>query len=168
MKQFNKALLNFVLLISITMASSASFALSPKAVGLFIGTPDSLTFKAWESEIKAYDLGMSFSTSSKNYHIYGDFIHHFKNVLKENAQISKQIDFYVGGGAFVYNTKEEKNVFGNVTKESKTYLGVRAPFGIEWRPEFPIAVYLEFALGLAVVPETTSNTYSGIGVRYLF
>lgn len=144
------------------LSSSVGLANQGKAVGLFLGNPDSVTLKSWKSKSEAYDLGVSFSSGGNHYHIYGDYIYNIDHLLKMSDNFINQVDFYIGAGAFLINKK------ATATKESKTYLGVRAPFGIEWRPDAPFSVYFEIALGLSVIPETDGENFSGIGVRYIF
>lgn len=144
------------------MVSISTKAATSKAIGLFLGTPDSITLKIWNSDVEAFDLGASFSSGGNHYHLYGNYIHHVNNLIKEKEAFFRQLDFYVGGGAFIISTK------ATPTKDSKTLFGARVPFGVEWRPNVPIAVYVEVALGLSVIPETTGYTFSGLGVRYIF
>lgn len=142
--------------------SKNCFASQAKAVGIFLGNPDSVTLKSWKSKTEAYDVGVSFSTGGHHYHIYADYIYNIENLIKKSNEFINQIDFYIGAGGFLINKK------ATATKESKTYLGIRAPFGIEWKPDVPFSVYFEVALGLSVVPETDGETFSGLGVRYFF
>lgn len=139
-----------------------SLSAQTKAVGIFLGNPDSVTLKSWKSKTEAYDIGVSFSTGGHHYHIYADYIYNIENLIKKSDEFINQIDFYIGAGGFLINKK------ATATKESKTYLGIRAPFGIEWKPDAPFSVYVEVALGLSVVPETDGETFSGVGVRYFF
>lgn len=145
----------------------------PFGLGIMLGDPTALTGKYNASEDTAFDFGLAFDFSKWNL-IYADWHHMFPGAIRGNNAFASQLAPYVGvGGLLVFSNQDtvetRKQRYFNSTTDSRVALGVRIPLGIEWRtPSVPLGVFVEIVPGITIIPQTTSFTNAGLGVRYFF
>lgn len=149
-----------------TASRSGSFGL-----GLIIGEPTAITGKLWLEPMKAIDF--AFAYSFDHYLVlYSDYLVHFPEVFSHSSLFLSETTPYFGVGAVLafaegHHMDKDRKFFGH--RSESVGVGVRVPFGAEWRPHLtPIGVFLELTPGISVIPETSGLFEGGIGVRYYF
>lgn len=126
---------------------------SDVGLGLMVGEPTGLTFKAWTSDINAFDVGMAWSVGNYDaISIHADYLWHRFGVFNEID--SGQMPVYYGiGGRLVLGDPD-------------THLGARIPIGIAYLfEESPVELFLEVAPIVDLVPETDFDMNGALGVR---
>lgn len=162
-----------VLLVSNIAQAQRSAGSGPFGVGIVLGDPTALTAKYNADPNTAYDFGIAFDFSRWNL-IYADWHYMFPGALKGSNGFVNQVTPYVGvGGLLVFSNQDtvetRKQRYFSSTTDARTALGVRIPLGLEWRtPNVPLGVFLELVPGITVVPQTSSFTNAGLGIRYFF
>ena len=163
-----------IVLLSVPSAHAQRSAGSgPFGLGIVLGDPTAITGKYNLDERSAIDMGLAFDFSRWNL-IYGDYHFMFPGAFRGNNAFVNQLSPYVGvGGILVMSNQDtvetRKQRYFNSTTDSRVALGIRIPLGIEWRtPSIPLGVFLELVPGIIVIPNTTSFTNAGLGVRYFF
>lgn len=140
------------------------------SAGIVLGSPSALTAKYWFNNKEAFDVGLAFS-SNDYFLLYSDYLIHYPDLLNKRNKFLSRVQPYLGiGGVFVSTTKDRTDERGYYGKKSGSLgLGIRIPFGAEWRPsELPIGVFLELAPGMSVIPATDGYFQIGLGIRYYF
>jgi len=174
------SLILFLLICSSTIAKSTvkrklATNVDEFGVGFILGEPTGLTAKYYFNKKNAVDVGLAYSFGSFVM-FYGDYLWHYYDLIKSkrdrNKQFLSQLGYYLGVGAVVFiggsKAKFEKRAFTNEGRSS-VGLGVRVPFGIEWRPNEPtIGIHLELAPGVGMVPSIYAFLQGGLGIRYYF
>lgn len=138
--------------------------------GILIGNPTSLSAKYWTEQNRALQGGLAFDLDDYIL-IHGDYLVHYPGTFKTTESFINSLVPYVGiGGLFVITTDDRRKKDDYLGEDSGSIgLGVRVPFGIEWRnPDPSIGVFLELVPGISVIPETSALFMGGIGVRYYF
>jgi len=140
----------------------------PFGLGLVIGDPTALTAKYDANQRDAFDVGLSFNLD-KWFLIYGDYQYKFAGLIRQAPQVTP----YFGIGAVLVASNRSIDdtrhyQYFTDSTSSKLALGLRVPFGIEWRPNAPIGVFVELAPGIAIIPGTIGFFQGGIGIRYYF
>ncbi|MES2965574.1 MAG: DUF3996 domain-containing protein [Bdellovibrionota bacterium] len=174
LSRFALCLCAAVVLFSVAPAQAQrSSAAGPFGFGIVLGDPTALTGKYNLDDRNAFDFGLAFDFSKWNL-IYGDWHYMFPGGFRGNNSFVNQLSPYVGvGGILVMSNQDtietRKQRYFNSTTDSRMALGVRIPLGIEWRtPNVPLGVFIEIVPGIIVIPQTTSFTNAGLGVRYFF
>ncbi len=142
-------------------AGGAAHAERPGDIGLgiILGEPSGLSFKAHLDDRHAFDLALDFSFLDEALHVHGDYLVHFPEWMR--GVRGGYWRPYVGLGAKV-RIVDHKGRSGDG-------LSVRIPFGLSWSPKGPpIDVFLEIVPGLKLLPETDPDFDAGLGVRWWF
>ena len=122
--------------------------------GIILGEPTGITAKWWNSNDRAIDLAVAWSTGRNDrFHLHGDYLIHRYDLISVDAG---KLPVYYGVGA--------RLGFGDVVD-----LGVRIPVGIAY--EFandPFELFFEIVPVLNLYPGTDFDANGGFGVRYYF
>lgn len=154
----------------VSLSSAYGASSGPLGLGIILGNPTALTGKYLLGSGRAFDFGVAFSFSDYIL-LYGDYLIPFKKGFGSRDKFVSQLIPYYGVGAIVVSTTKDRSnddrVFGK--KSGAFGLGVRIPFGIEWRPLDPeFGFFIELVPGISVAPETSSMFQGGVGLRYFF
>ena len=139
--------------------------------GVVLGDPTAITAKYWNSSNTAYDFGLSFFSGSY-VSFYSDYLWHYPGYWKSATNhFVASLTPYVGIGGIVVIAQSSRanndHLLG--TSSGSLGIGVRVPFGCEWRPtQPPIGVFAEIAPGMSIIPNTAILVQIGLGVRYYF
>src|SRR5690606_19289039 len=120
----------------------------PLGLGILLGDPTGFTGKYWMDQRSAADFGLAFDFGDY-FVIYGDYLYHFPGALGAASKFAKELTPYVGiGGMIAFSSHDhphrhhDHDGFFHDT-DSSVGLGIRIPFGIEWRPsDAPIGVFV--------------------------
>lgn len=140
------------------------------AVGVFIGSPTSLTAKYWTTQKSAYQFSLAFDFDDYIL-VTGDYLLHYPGTFKTTESFINSLVPYIGfGGIAVVTTEDRRRDDDYLGKESGSLgLGLRIPMGVEWRSTDPsISVYFEFSPGISIIPETSALFMGGLGIRFHF
>ncbi|MGK5084134.1 DUF3996 domain-containing protein [Bdellovibrionota bacterium FG-1] len=154
-------------------AQSPSHAISgshPFGLGVIIGEPSGLSAQYFFNPERALDGGLAYSFNSFIF-IFSDYLFHFPGVFGHGPRVPRDLSPYLGvGGVLLASTTSNRKEGRYFTDQgSSVGLGIRLPFGLEWRPiRSPLEVFLEIAPGLGVIPSTFGFIEGGIGLRYYF
>lgn len=144
----------FVLSIGITTSFAQTSTRSGQlAGGLMLGEPTGLSFKYWNNNRKAIDVGVAWSFEGSDViSLHADYLwHKWLNVD------SGRLALYYGIGA------------RTLLDGSNTVLGARIPIGLNYLlQDAPIGLFLEVAPIIDVIPSTDGNAAGGIGARFYF
>lgn len=126
-----------------------------KGLGIIIGDPTGVSFKAWVNSKHAFDLALAWTVEKNDaMHIHGSYLYHNNEFFNPNRG---RMPLYYGIGGRV---KANSN---------RTTVGVRIPFGFEYLFQgAPLGLFLEVAPILDLTPNTELDINSGIGVRFYF
>ena len=122
--------------------------------GIILGEPTGITAKWWNSNDRAIDLSVAWSTGRNDrFHVHGDYLIHRYDLISVDAG---KLPVYYGIGARLGFADEVD-------------LGVRIPVGIAY--EFandPFELFFEIVPVLNLYPGTVFDANGGFGVRYYF
>ena len=140
-------------------------------LGVILGEPSALSAKLEVSERTEYDAGIAFNFDQWVL-IYGDWHYRFPTAFDGTA-LAHVVPYIGAGPVIVVSNRSEYDTRGlkyfSTSSSGRFALGLRVPFGLEWRPEqAPIGVFIEIAPGLTVVPGTYSFIEGGLGIRFYF
>lgn len=126
-----------------------------KGLGIIIGDPTGVSFKAWINSKHAFDLALAWTVERNDaLHIHGSYLYHNNDFFNPNRG---RMPLYYGIGGRV---KANSN---------RTSVGVRIPFGFEYLFQgAPLGLFLEVAPILDLTPNTELDINSGVGVRFYF
>jgi hypothetical protein len=136
--------------------------------GLVLGEPTGLSGKLWVGHLTAVDFGLAFSFNSYLL-VFSDYLWHFSGVFGRRSTFATQLQPYIGVGGMIASSSDggRKHFFSN--RNDLTAIGLRIPFGIEWRPSRPsLGVFFELVPGMFLIPGTEGSIGGGVGVRYYF
>ena len=124
-----------------------------KAVGVMIGEPTGISFKAWNSSKTAFDLGLTWSLQSNDaIGIHADHLWH------------TWLDVDSGNLAFQYGVG-----LRTWFADGASAAGVRIPVGFNYLFEdAPIGLFLEIAPVIDILPDTDADGNGAIGARFYF
>lgn len=133
-------------------------------LGAVVGQPTGLTAMYTLSMHRAIDLTVSydFSRNFDSFLFMGDYLFRKPDTLQIDT-----IDFgWYWGVGFYYAYFS----FGNQILNLDAYeIGPRIPVGLFYSfPNFPVEVFVELGVGLAVLPGVRFTPTAGIGGRYFF
>jgi len=147
--------LSFLLLLLTLIFSLNSFA-EEKGVGLgvILGEPTGLSFKAWMQSRTAIDLVVAWSLEGKDtLHFHGDYLYHDFDFIKVEKG---KFCVYYGLGA-------------RIKSDKKARFGTRIPLGISYMLEkAPLDIFFELGPILDLTPSTEFEMSGGVGLRYYF
>jgi hypothetical protein len=136
--------------------SNILFANTPGkfGLGIILGEPTGISFKAWQSDEVAYDAALAWSFGKEgNVHIHIDYLLH-------NYELIRTMNSY---------TPVYYGIGGRIQTKDETALGIRIPLGINFRSRrIPIDIFIEFVPALNIIPKTEFDLEGGIGARYYF
>jgi len=126
-----------------------------KGLGIIIGDPTGVSFKAWLNSKHAFDLALAWTLErNESLHIHGSYLYHNNNFFNPNRG---RMPLYYGIGGRVK------------VREDRTTLGVRVPFGFEYLFQgAPLGLFLEVAPILDLTPNTELDINTGLGIRFYF
>ena len=161
-----------VLLLIAALGAAAPSRAEPGAgggkygLGVFVGEPIGITGWFDVGGKNSVDLKLSYSLDNYLYGA-GDYRWSFPQFLGGKSEpFTKDLLGYVGvGAAFLAKSSSA----GHATSSRAGFAG-RVPLGVEWRDPAspPLGVFIEFAPGFLIVPDTDLLLTAGIGIRYYF
>lgn len=156
-----KPLVVFILLSSIGIAMAKGPVKSGGAfgIGLVVGEPTGISWKAWNDREKAWDGALAWSFVDDYLHLHVDHLwHDYKLIEVEKGQLP----LYFGIGGTMWSGHRD-----NYDKHFN--LGARGVVGLEYIfPEAPVDLFLELAPTLGLLPETGFDIQGGLGARIFF
>lgn len=159
---------------ALLMSSSLAFGVPSQGkefgLGFVLGGPSAISAKWFHSKEVAYDLQVSFDRDDY-VAVWGDYLFHRQGVLGRTDGYLSQFGSYVGVGPVIaIATKDDHNRGRYFDKRDDDFAaGVRVPFGLEWFwQRAPLAVGLELAPGMMVVPATTGFIEGALTLRFYF
>lgn len=137
-----------------------------------LGDPSAITGRYTMNEQTAFQAGLSFFYSNWT-HITVDWLHLFEHGFGKQNEFLSETTPYIGAGLVAVISSLDRGASRRTryfdTSDSNLALGIRVPFGAEWRaPRFPVGVFAEIAPGLTILPGTYAFIQLGIGARYYF
>jgi hypothetical protein len=143
----------------------------PFGLGLILGDPTALSVKYDSTAHDAFDAGLAFNVD-KWILVYGDYQYKFADTFSRTPGLSNIMP-YLGVGLVLVASNHSLDdtrhyQYFSESTSSKVALGIRVPFGLEWRPDAPIGVFAELAPGISVIPGTVGFLQGGLGIRYFF
>lgn len=166
---FNKILFSTVCLTILVLLLASNPVQAQKSenkigLGLMVGEPTGLSFKAWTSETTAFDAGLAWSFGRYDaVNIHADYLWHHFGIFGD--EINKgQLPVYYGIGGRIIFADDYPD-----PGDSNAVLGARVPVGINYLFEdSPIGLFLEIAPIVNIIPETDFDLDSSLGIRYYF
>jgi len=150
-------LYSLILVIAVLMIqpdAQAQSRSSKVGLGVILGEPTGLSFKAWTSSTNAFDGGLAWSFGhDSDLYVHADYLWHNYSFFNVNEG-SMPLYYGIGG----------RILFANDPR-----VGVRIPVGMEYEFEdSPVGIFFELAPILDLVPETDFDLSGGVGLRYYF
>lgn len=141
--------LAFALLLGAISTLDAQSRYSNTEIGVILGEPTGISFKAWQSDRTAIDAALAWSFGDNgSVHLHADYLRH--NWLDVD---SGSLAFYYGLG-------------GRVKFADDSRVGARIPVGLQYLfPDTRLSMFFEVAPTLDLIPETSFGVNGGIGVR---
>lgn len=137
-------------------------------LGAVFGDPTGLSGKYWLAPNRAADLGLAFSFNDY-FIVFGDYLFHVPRITAQTPAPLNQISPYIGIGAVLLFSTDDRNRDGFFDADSSVAAGLRLPLGLEWSlPDPPLGIFLEIAPGMGILPGTHGFVQGGIGLRYYF
>lgn len=131
----------------------------PFGLGLILGEPTGITAKFFFAHFNALQLefGYGYDADSRNRAVLCvDYLFHFVDAIPAVQRAGRFVP-YVGVGARLG------------IRSGDALLGVRVPLGLAFLiAPAPVEVFVEFALGVGLVPETVALFDGGLGGRFYF
>ena len=146
---------HFLLLLGILLLSIPAVARDNDfGVGIVLGEPSGLCFKAWTGPKTAIDGAIAWSFGDgEAVHLHVDYlIHDFRMFQARKGDLV----FYYGLG-------------GRVKAQKDSRVGIRIPIGISYIfAKAPFDIFLELAPGIDLSPSTDFWVNGCVGLRYYF
>lgn len=166
---FKKLLFSLISVSLLTLGLSIKSAEAQQSdtkigLGLMVGEPTGLSFKAWTSETTAFDAGLAWSFGRYDaVNIHADYLWHNFDLFGDDIEKGQLPIYYGIGGRIIFADDYPDPGDENVV------LGARVPVGINYLFEdSPVGLFLEVAPIINIVPETDFDLDSSLGVRYYF
>lgn len=153
-----KLTLRPALWIALFLISSSTLFAQGKAgdfgAGVILGEPTGISAKWWNSNDRAIDLAIAWSTGRNDrFNLHSDYLVHRYDLISVD---SGKLPLYYGLGARVG--------FGD-----QVDLGVRIPVGIAYQfANDPFELFFEIVPVFNLYPSTDFDANGGFGVRYYF
>lgn len=134
------------------------------ALGLMIGEPTGLSFKAWTSGTTAFDAGLAWSAGRYDaFNIHADYLWHDFNIFGQEIDRGQLPVYYGVGGRIVFADDYPD------PGDSNAILGARIPVGVNYLFEdSPVGLFLEVAPIVNIIPETDFDMDGALGARIYF
>ena len=138
-----------ILVVSVVMSLSATYAQGNFGIGIILGEPTGLSAKLYTGSSTAFDFAAAWSFKGDgNLLIQADYVWH--------SSLAKELALYYGIG-------------GRVIFQNDPLVGVRIPIGLDYRfSSAPIDIFVELVPILDLIPSTNFNLGGGIGIRFWF
>lgn len=153
----------FIFTLSINTANAQN---SDKNIGLglMVGEPTGISFKAWTSENTAFDAGLAWSVGRYDaVNLHADYLWHHFGVFGDEIE-KGQLPVYYGIGGRIVFADDYPNPGDN-----NALLGARVPVGVNYLLEdSPVGFFLEVAPIVNIIPETDFDFDAALGVRFYF
>jgi hypothetical protein len=123
-------------------------------LGVILGQPTGVSFKAWTARNQAVDVAVAWAFDREEaVHVHADYLFHdFRLFRVEKGQFV----LYYGIG-------------GRIKAESRTRFGIRIPIGLSYLFEdAPVELFFELGPIMDLAPSTLFRMTTGVGVRYYF
>ena len=135
-------------------------------LGVMVGEPTGISFKAWTSSTTAFDAGLAWSLEGRDaVHIHADYLWHNFDVFDGDIDPG-QLPLYYGIGGRIVLIDDDR---GPNDDDDDVILGVRVPVGINYLFEDnPIGLFLEVAPIINLVPSTDLDIDAALGARFYF
>lgn len=133
-------------------------------LGLMVGEPTGLSFKAWTSETNAIDAGLAWSVGRYDaINLHADYLWHNFELFGDEIKQGQLPVYYGVGGRIVFADDYPD------PGDDNAVLGVRIPAGVNYLFEdSPVGLFLEIAPVVNIIPDTDFDLDSSLGVRYYF
>lgn len=132
-------------------------------LGVMIGEPTGLSFKAYTSSTTAVDAGLAWSLGRYDaINIHADYLWHSFDVFEDVDKGQLPVYYGVGGRIVFADDYPDPG-------DNSAVLGVRVPVGINYLFEdSPVGLFLEVAPIVNIAPETDFDIDGALGVRFYF
>jgi len=123
-------------------------------LGVILGQPTGVSFKAWTARNQALDVAVAWAFDREEaVHVHADYLFHdFRLFRVEKGQFV----LYYGIG-------------GRIKAESRTRFGIRIPIGLSYLFEdIPLELFFELGPIMDLTPSTLFRMSTGVGIRYYF
>jgi hypothetical protein len=136
-------------------------------LGVILGEPTGVSFKAWIDNRTAIDAAAAWSFSENDsFQFHTDYLIHPFDMPKP-PEVRGAVSFYFGIGGRV--KLKDSDSGRNSRNENDDLLGIRFPVGFSHlMAEAPIEFFAELVPVLDVVPDTDADLNAAIGARYYF
>ncbi|MCA1755533.1 MAG: hypothetical protein LC641_12745 [Spirochaeta sp.] len=121
------------------------------AAGIMLGSPTGITVLLREQVA----LGAAWS--------FQDYIHLHGDLWLYNGPLAEPVDWYIGVGAKFRAFSDDRR-----KEDFPVGIGARVPFGLRFFPLEELELFLEFAPGISLVPDTSPDLDAVLGVRFHF
>lgn len=143
-----------VVLCGLLLPSSLAAQKSGLGLGVILGQPTGVSFKAWTTRNQAFDAAVAWAFDREEaVHVHADYLfHNFRLFRVEDGDLV----LYYGIG-------------GRIKAESRTRIGIRIPIGLSYLFEdAPVEIFFELGPIMDLAPSTLFRMSTGVGVRYYF
>ena len=143
-----------MLLISVIGFSSAQSQDQGFGLGVILGEPTGISWKAWTGSRSAIDGAVAWSFEEEAaVHLHGDLLwHNFGPVKADRGEFN----LYYGLG-------------GRIKFEEKSKVGIRVPLGLGYLFDAaPMDFFIEIVPILELAPKTDFGLNAAMGIRYFF
>jgi len=149
-----KKILIFVVLGGLLLPSGSIAQDSGLGLGIILGQPTGVSFKAWTARNQAVDVAVAWAFDREEaVHVHADYLFH-------NFRL-----FDVEKGEFVLYY----GIGGRIKAESRTRFGIRIPIGLSYLFEdVPLELFFELGPIMDLAPSTLFRMSTGVGIRYYF
>lgn len=159
----------FVLLIAFVSWGTARAQNSGFGLGLVIGDPTGVSWKAWLSGDRALQGAVAWSLGGHGaFQTHVDYLFHDNDLIHVNKG---RMSLYYGPGARIRVWGDDRHWHGGRwhDSDSRLDLAARIPVGLDYGSAgAPIDVFFEIAPVLALVPSTYFDFDFGLGARFWF
>jgi len=149
-----KKILIFVVLGGLLLPSGSIAQDSGLGLGIILGQPTGVSFKAWTARNQAVDVAVAWAFDREEaVHVHADYLFHDFRL------------FGVEKGEFVLYY----GIGGRIKAESRTRFGIRIPIGLSYLFEdIPLELFFELGPIMDLAPSTLFRMSTGVGIRYYF
>lgn len=133
-------------------------------LGLMVGEPTGISFKAWTSQTTAFDAGLAWSFGRYDaINIHGDYLWHHFGIFGDDVEKGQLPVYYGIGGRIIFADDYPNPGDDNVV------LGARVPVGINYLFESSsVGLFLEVVPIVNIIPETDFDINAALGARFYF